>query len=87
MRHSERFLAIFAIPAMFLIGWTSAAWAEDWPAWRGPRGDGSSREHGIPTEWDGPEERNVAWETALPGVGHASPIVWGDRIFLASCQT
>lgn len=87
MRQNERFLTVFAIPALLLIGWTSAARAEDWPAWRGPRGDGSSHEQGIPTEWDGPDERNVAWKTPLPGIGHASPIVWGDRIFLASCRT
>ena len=57
--------------------------AEDWPCWRGPRGDGSSQETGIPTHW-GPEE-NIAWTAPIPGRGHASPIVWGDRIFIVTC--
>ncbi|MBS0209004.1 MAG: PQQ-like beta-propeller repeat protein [Planctomycetes bacterium] len=59
------------------------ALAEDWPAWRGPRGDGTSRESGVPTTWSGTE--NVIWRTDVPGIGHASPIVVGDRIFTVSC--
>jgi outer membrane protein assembly factor BamB len=53
---------------------------ENWPGWRGPRGDGTSLEHGIPVRWSGTE--NVAWKVAVPHPGHASPIVWQNRIFL-----
>ena len=53
--------------------------AENWPCWRGPRLDGTSREQHVPTQWNGAS--NVVWRTALPGIGHASPIVWEDRIF------
>ena len=53
--------------------------AEDWPAWRGPRNDGSSTEKNAPVKWSATE--NVLWKTALPGGGHASPIVWGNRVF------
>jgi len=63
---------------------TSAS-AENWPAWRGPRGDGTSLEKNVPTKWDGPSGENIAWRVAIPGGGHASPIVWEDRIFLTSC--
>lgn len=52
--------------------------AENWPAWRGPRGDGTSLEKNLPTKWSGTE--NVVWKTPLAG-GHASPITWGDRLF------
>ena len=58
--------------------------AENWPGWRGPRGDGTSLEKGIATTWDGKSGKNVAWKVALPGVGHASPIIWGDRVFTIS---
>ncbi len=51
--------------------------AENWPAWRGPREDGISREENVPTDWD---VAHAVWKTALPGAGHASPIVWGDRV-------
>lgn len=60
-----------------------SAAAENWPCWRGPRGDGTSDEQNIPTRWSG--EENIAWKAEVPGVGHSSPIVWNDRIFVASC--
>lgn len=59
--------------------------AENWPAWRGPRGDGTSLETSVPVHWSAAS--NVVWKTAVPGVGHASPIVWGDRIFTVSALT
>jgi outer membrane protein assembly factor BamB len=59
--------------------------AENWPCWRGPRGDGSSAEGHVPTQWSGTE--NVAWKVEVPGLGHSSPIVWEDKIFVISCLT
>ena len=59
--------------------------AKNWPGWRGLRGDGSSGEPSVPTKWNGATGENVAWKTAIPGTGHSSPIVWGERIFLVSC--
>jgi outer membrane protein assembly factor BamB len=56
--------------------------AEEWPGWRGPRGDGTSLETNVPTRWSGSE--NVVWKTPVPGEGHSSPIVWGDRVFLTT---
>jgi outer membrane protein assembly factor BamB len=64
----------------------SQIFAENWPGWRGPRGDGTSLEHNLPTGWNGREGTHIAWKTPIPGVGHASPIVWDDRIFLVSCR-
>lgn len=58
--------------------------AENWPAWRGPRGDGTSLEREVPTEWSG--TRNVLWKTPTPGKGHASPIVWNERIFVVTAK-
>jgi outer membrane protein assembly factor BamB len=61
----------------------AAAPAEDWPGWRGPRGDGTSLEAGVPLHWD--RTANVRWQVPVPGKGHSSPIVWGDRIFITTC--
>ena len=61
-----------------LLALTHGALAENWPGWRGPRGDGTSTEKSVPVKWSGTE--NVLWKTPLTG-GHASPIVWGDRLF------
>ena len=52
--------------------------SENWPAWRGPRGDSTSADQNAPANWD---PSTALWKTKLPGIGHASPIVWGDRIF------
>jgi outer membrane protein assembly factor BamB len=53
--------------------------AENWPCWRGERLDGTSIETSVPVHWS--STSNVAWKVELPGVGHASPVVWEDRIF------
>lgn len=63
----------------------SAHGAENWPGWRGPRGDGTSQETSMPVRWNGSSGDNIAWKAPLPGVGHSSPIIWGDRVFVVSC--
>lgn len=55
--------------------------AENWPGWRGPRGDGTCIEKNVPTNWD---PAGALWKTEIPGKGHASPIVWGDRVLTAT---
>lgn len=58
--------------------------AENWPGWRGPNGDGTSSETNLPTQWD--SITNVMWKIPVPGIGHGSPIVWEDRIFIVSAM-
>jgi outer membrane protein assembly factor BamB len=55
--------------------------ADNWPRFRGPNGTGISADKDIPVKWTA---EDVLWKTPLPGFGHSSPIVWGDRIFLQS---
>jgi outer membrane protein assembly factor BamB len=87
-RHSD-FLRVSGfgfrvLPAALLLALTvaSPASAENWPCWRGPRLDGTSRETNVPIHWSA--SSNVVWKAELPGSGHASPIVWGDRVFTVS---
>ena len=61
------------LPAKLL----APAQAESWAGWRGPRGDGTSPEQKVPTNWD---PAGALWKIEIPGRGHASPIVWGDRV-------
>lgn len=51
--------------------------AESWPGWRGPREDGTCIEPNVPRNWD---PAGAIWKAEIPGQGHASPIVWGDRV-------
>src|SRR5262245_58407362 len=66
--------------ASFALLLPALACASHRPAWRGPRGDGSSVEKGLLTSWSATD--NVGWKVKLPGPGSSTPVVWGDRIFL-----
>src|SRR5262245_2436221 len=52
----------------------------NWSRFRGPNGTGVAADKDVPVEWN--ETSGVKWKTEIPGLGHSSPIVWGDRIFL-----
>jgi outer membrane protein assembly factor BamB len=67
-----------------LLFLSNFARAENWPDWRGPRSDGTCIEQGVPTNWD---PAGALWKTELPGKGHASAIVWGDRVFTVTGMT
>jgi outer membrane protein assembly factor BamB len=55
----------------------------DWPQFRGPAASGIGGGN-PPIEWNGESGKNILWRTEIPGLGHSSPIVWGDRIFVTS---
>jgi outer membrane protein assembly factor BamB len=74
------------IISFWIAGTAAATTTENWPGWRGPRGDGSSLETNLPTHWNGPAKENILWTAEIPGRGYASPVVWDDRIFLAACR-
>jgi outer membrane protein assembly factor BamB len=62
------------------IAAAAAASGEQWPQWRGPLLNGVSREADLPVKWTTSE--NVAWKLQMPDLSGATPIVWGDRVFL-----
>src|SRR5438874_10463442 len=53
-----------------------------WPQWRGTYATGVSKSADPPIEWS--ETKNIKWKVEIPGRGSASPIVWGDRLFVLS---
>jgi outer membrane protein assembly factor BamB len=54
--------------------------AANWPMWRGPHGDGTTSESGLPEKWSTTE--NVAWKIALPDRGNSTPVIWGGKVFI-----
>lgn len=78
MKRNVSFIVLIAVLLVF-SGVTVRA--ENWPCWRGPRGDGTCIEKNVPTQWD---PAGALWKTELPGKGHASSIIWGDRVFTAT---
>ncbi len=79
------FSFLLTLAVLSCLAGANQAAAEEWPFWRGPRGDGSSSEVEVPTNWNGTTGENIAWQVDVPGKGHSSPIVWGDRVFLTTC--
>lgn len=70
---------------MLVIALAAAAGAargENWPQWRGPDHNGVSRETGLPVSWSKTE--NIAWRLPLAGPGGATPVVWGENIFVTT---
>lgn len=68
--------------ALAVLALAGIARAQDWPAWRGPKGDGISAETGFPLRWSATE--GVLWKVPVPGWGHSSPVLAGDRLFLTT---
>ena len=66
---------------ILIAGFALPAGAQDWTRFRGPNGSGVSDAETVPVKWT---EEDYNWKVALPGVGHSSPVVWGDKIFLIS---
>lgn len=64
----------------FFLALVDVARADNWPAWRGPTGQGYCAEENLPLTWS-PKE-NVKWKIKLAEFGNSTPIVWQDRIFL-----
>ena len=63
---------------------TLAVCAANWPQYRGPQASGLDDSAALPTRWNVTTGENVRWKTPIPGLAHASPIVWGDRVYVAT---
>lgn len=57
--------------------------AQEWTRFRGPNGAGISESTKIPANWT---DADYNWKAELPGIGHSSPVLWGDKIFLTSAD-
>jgi len=72
-------LAFLFASISFVIA--QAQTAAHWPQWRGPFFNGMARGDG-PTTWS--DTSNIKWKTEIPGRGHSTPAIWGDRIFVTT---
>lgn len=55
---------------------------QNWPSFRGPGASGVADGFRMPVRWDGEKQQGISWKTPIPGLGHSSPIVWGDKVFV-----
>ena len=56
----------------------------NWPSFRGYNAIGIAEGYSTPISWDIEKSENIKWKTSVPGLGHSSPIVWGDRIYVTT---
>ena len=84
VKHSSTLVLGTCVLFLFVGSYLTMAGPKNsnWPQWRGAEGTGVSTETNLPTEWS--ISKNLRWKTPLPGSGHSSPIVWGNRIFVTA---
>jgi outer membrane protein assembly factor BamB len=79
MRTCHAALAVFAA-----LWFARVADAQEWPSFRGPGARGVADGQDLPADWDVRTGGGVSLKTGVPGVGHSSPIMWGERVFLTT---
>jgi outer membrane protein assembly factor BamB len=73
-----------SLAIILALSGTAVVSGQQWPAFRGPDGAGIAPDARPPVTWNVDSSQNVAWRTPVPGLGHSSPVVWGDRIYLTT---
>src|SRR5206468_3946025 len=68
-----------ALSGALCLAVATCAGGQEWTRFRGPNGSGVSPATTVPVRWT---EKDYNWKVALPGVGHSSPVLWGERIFV-----
>ncbi|MCH8118254.1 MAG: PQQ-binding-like beta-propeller repeat protein [Planctomycetes bacterium] len=66
----------FLMPALYA--------GQNWPSFRGPSATGVAEGYPTPVKWDIERAENIRWKTYIPGLGHSSPVIWGERIFVTT---
>jgi len=77
-----KLLRSLVLIACCCVAGSAADFSSNWHQWRGPLATGLGPNATPPESWS--EEKNVRWKSKLPGLGHATPIVWNDRVFVLS---
>jgi len=72
----------YSIFLLLILNTFSVTLAQNWPSFRGPNGDGTSKEVNLPTRWD--SVTNVVWKTSVPGKGYSSPVIWKEKLFITT---
>jgi outer membrane protein assembly factor BamB len=73
-------LSLIIIPAMA----QKQAEGDNWPSFRGRFASGVADGQNLPDQWDGEKGTAIKWRARIPGLGHSSPIIWGDQILVTT---
>jgi len=80
MKPLDPILLVFLLP---VVAHAAEPVSPNWPQFRGPQASGFA-ETKTPERWNIEAGENIRWQTTIPGLAHASPIIWGDRVYLAT---
>lgn len=75
----------FSLACLLLI--SLSVRAQNWPSFRGPGASGVAEGRATPVKWDTEKSVGVVWKTAIPGLAHSSPVVWGNTVFITTAVT
>jgi outer membrane protein assembly factor BamB len=76
-----------ALSTLFLCLVVLSVKAQNWPQFRGPGAGGVVEGSPAAVKWDAQKSVNTLWKTAIPGLGHSSPVVWGNKVFVTTAVT
>src|SRR5438067_13668350 len=79
-----QFMKSLSMAFIVTISLAGSLRAENWSHWRGPHFNGSSEETTLPAQFS--KTQNVRWAAAMPGSSAATPIIWGDHVFVSSAD-
>lgn len=80
-------MKIFLLSVLCICLFASATRSQNWPQFRGPGAAGVVEGNTAATTWNAEKSQNTRWKTAIPGLGHSSPVVWGNKIFVTTAVT
>lgn len=78
------------VSVLVLMVLSNTAWDQDknsdrnWPSFRGEYARGIAEGFSTPVTWNVADSKNIKWKTEIPGLGHSSPIIWGDYVFVTT---
>ncbi len=74
----------FRLPFILFFLISTTQLVADWPQFRGPDGQGHSKEKGVPIQWA--EDRNITWKSAVPGQGWSSPVIASNQVWMTGAE-
>lgn len=82
----SRKLSIGLVASLLLLAWTFPEIRADWPGFRGPRAHGVDDSRPLPARWNLETGENLLFRVPVPGLGHSSPVIRGDRVFVTTAR-
>ncbi|RLD66597.1 MAG: pyrrolo-quinoline quinone [Bacteroidetes bacterium] len=82
--NTRNFLLLLGLLFIVVTVDAQTDYMNQWPQFRGPFASGIVETDQIPDQWDVTTGENILWKNKIPGLGHSSPVIWGDRLFVTT---